>query len=205
MQNNNNMLLVSLHISISHWKTPIGQPLVFIQIKEIQAPCIMMNAPVKSGTELFSTVTEHSSLCPCWTRTCMSICMCSCVTLPTCCGGLAQSVIQVRSTGSGLMHIGSALSGSRPGVQGVCGAQGEKKNTVEHPSASSWGAAKCSENSDLSRHDDKAQCSGSLWGAVGHRYTNHERNQSTHSGGPVFILVYRKQSFLSCSVSIFEL
>lgn len=93
----------------------------------------MMNGPVQSGTELFSTVTQHSSLCLCWTRTCMSICMCSCVTLPTCCGGLAQSVIQVRSTGSGLMHIGCALSGSRPGVQGVCGARERKRTQSNTP------------------------------------------------------------------------
>lgn len=123
--------------SLYIWASAIKKNLLvnqkFLYIKEIQDPCIMMNGPVKSGTELFSTVTEHSSLCLCWMRTCMSICMCSCVTLPTCCGGLAQSVIQVRSTGSGLMHIGSALSGSRPSVQGVCGAQAEKRTQSNTP------------------------------------------------------------------------
>lgn len=122
------------------------------------------------------------------------VCVCTCVTVPTCWSGLAQSVIQVRPTGSGLMRIGSALSGSQPGVEGVCGAQGEKRNTVKHTSSPSWetarDAVKHSENSDLSRHNDKAQCSGFLWGAVGHRYTNLKRNQSTHSGYPVRTLFF---------------
>lgn len=60
----------------------------------------------------------------------------------TCCGDLAQSVFQVRSTVSGRVHFGAALSGSQPGMQGVCGAQGEKKNSVEHTSASLRDAAR---------------------------------------------------------------
>lgn len=95
--------------------------------------------------------------------------------LPACWSGLAQSVIQVRPTGSGLMRIGSALSGSGPGVEAVCGAQGEKRNAVEHTSSPSLetarDAAKRSENSDLSRHNDTAQCSGFLWGAVGQGFS----------------------------------
>lgn len=35
----------------------------------------------------------------------------------TCCGGVAQSVFQVRSAGSGLVRSGAALSGSRPRVE----------------------------------------------------------------------------------------
>lgn len=61
----------------------------------------------------------------------------------TCCGGLAQSVFQVRSTGSGLVHFGAALSGSQPGVQGVCGAQGEKKNSPENTNPSLRDVAGC--------------------------------------------------------------
>lgn len=60
---------------------------------------------------------------------------------PTLLSELAQSVIQVKPTGSVLMRIGSALSGSRPGVQGLCRAQEEKKNTVKH----SWDLKKQSE------------------------------------------------------------
>lgn len=51
----------------------------------------------------------------------------------TCCGGLAQSVFQVRSTVSGLVHFGAALSGSQPGVQGVCGAQERKRTRWNTP------------------------------------------------------------------------
>lgn len=98
-------------------------------------------------------------------------CVCTCLSLHACWSGLAQSVIQVRPTGSGLMRIGSALSGSWPVVEAVCGAQGEKRNAAENTSSPSLetarDAAKCSENSDLSGHNDTAQCSGFLWGAVG--------------------------------------
>lgn len=57
---------------------------------------------------------------------------------------------------------------------------------------------------NLSRRNDKAHCSGFLWGAVGYRYTNHSfRRSGPHSP---FLLVYRKQSlFLLCSPSIFKL
>ncbi|KAG7242211.1 hypothetical protein INR49_024257 [Caranx melampygus] len=72
----------------------------------------------------------------------------------------------VRPTGSGLMRIGSALSGSRPDVEAVCGAQEEKRNAAEHTSSPSLetarDAAKRSESSDLSRHNDTARCSGFL-------------------------------------------
>lgn len=52
--------------------------------------------------------------------------------VPTLLAESAQSVIQVKPTGSALMRIGSALSGSRPGTQGLCRAQEEKKSTVKH-------------------------------------------------------------------------
>lgn len=51
---------------------------------------------------------------------------------PTLLAESAQSVIQVKPAGSALMRIGSALSGRRPGIQGLCRAQEEKKNTVKH-------------------------------------------------------------------------
>lgn len=48
----------------------------------------------------------------------------------------------------------------------VCGAQGEKRNAAENTSSPSLetarDAAKRSENSDLSGHNDTAQCSGFL-------------------------------------------
>lgn len=61
-----------------------------------------------------------------------SACVMCVPVFPTLLSELAQSVIQVKPTGSVLMRIGSALSGSRPGVQGLCRAQEEKKNTVKH-------------------------------------------------------------------------
>lgn len=68
------------------------------------------------------------------------------------------------------MRIGSALSGSRPDVEAVCGAQAEKRNPAEHTRSPSLetarDAAKRSESSDLSRHNDTARFSGFLWGAV---------------------------------------
>lgn len=51
------------------------------------------------------------------------------------------------------MQIGSALSGSRPGVESVCGAQGEKRNAADHTGSPSLetarDTAKHSESSDL--------------------------------------------------------
>lgn len=44
------------------------------------------------------------------------------------------------------MRIGSALSGSRPGVEAVCGAQGEKRNAVEHTSSPSLETAEMQPN-----------------------------------------------------------
>ena len=64
------------------------------------------------------------------------------------------------------MWIGSVLFGSLPGVEAVCGARGEKRNAAEHTSSPSLeaarGEAKRSENSDLSRHNDTARCTGLL-------------------------------------------
>ena len=74
----------------------------------------------------------------CWTGPCVCMYVCTCLGLCACWSGLAQSVIQVRPTGSGLMRIGSALSGSRPGVEAVFGAQGERKGTLpKHTSSPS--------------------------------------------------------------------
>lgn len=149
-------------------------------------------------TQLYSHIHRaRSILSPCWdgavyVHVCVYLplpaCLpaCSLACLPACWSGLAQSVIQVRPTGSGLMRIGSALSGSGPGVEAVCGAQGEKRNAVEHTSSPSLetarDAAKHSENSDLSRHNDTAQCSGFLWGAVGQGFlkTHKPQKESKH-------------------------
>lgn len=48
--------------------------------------------------------------------------------------GLTQSLIQVRPTGSGLLWVGSALSGRRPDAKAVCGAQEEEKEHTRSPS-----------------------------------------------------------------------
>ncbi len=168
-----------------------------------------MNTTRSSDWKLYRTMHKtHSTPCPCWTEPYIFACACTCLSLPACWSGLAQSVIQVRPTGSGLMRIGSALSGSRPGVEAVCGAQGEKRNAVEHTSSPSLetgrDAAKCSENSDLSRHND-TQCSEFLWGAVGQSFLKTHKPlkgikaliQGVRSALP-FFLVYRKQPlFLS--------
>lgn len=129
---------------------------------------------------------------------CMSMCVPASVRL-LCWSGLAQSVIQVRPTGSGLMRIGSALSGSRPGVEAVCGAQGKKRNAVEHTSSPSLETAKMQPNSQkiliypgimtqLNALDSsEAQLDKVFW-----RHSNLKRNQSSNSGGPVhtpFLLV----------------
>lgn len=139
-------------------------------------------------------------LCWMWPLVCVCVCVCTCVTLPTCWSGLAQSVIQVRPTGSGLMRIGSALSESQPDVAGVCGTGREKEHETKtlalqlekqpEMQTNPQKKPKKTRTHNLSRHNDKAHCSGFLWGAVGHRYTNHSfRRSGPHSP---FLLVYRK-------------
>lgn len=108
---------------------------------------------------------------PCWDG---AACVMCAPMFPTLLAESAQSVIQVKPTGSALMRIGSApLSGSRPGIQGLCRAQEEKKRTLSNTLEILRNSLRCSQTLKriyLSRHNDTAQRSGFLSGVVGMRF-----------------------------------
>lgn len=129
--------------------------------------------------------------------------VCTWLRQPACWSSLSQSVIQVRPTGSGLMRIGSVLSGSWPGVEAVCGAQEKKRNAAEHSRSPSLemarDAANRSDNSDLSMHNNTAQCFEFLWSIVTLKPQKKSKQsiEGVLSANSSFLLLWIP--FLSCS------
>lgn len=161
-----------MYSNISIFSPPLTNRVISVFTITTFVYFFIMHVAFSSDTALYNTIHRACSiLSPCLTGLCVCMCVCTCVTLSACWSSLAQSVIQVRPTGSGLMRIGSALFGSWPAVEGVCGAQGGKRSNVRNTNCPSWeracDVAKLSENSDLSRHNGTAQCFGFHWGAVG--------------------------------------
>lgn len=143
---------------------------------------------------------QHSEDIPYWDG---AACVMCAPMFPTLRAESAQSVIQVKPTGSALMRIGSALSLEAGLAYRVYVGHRKRKrtlsNTLEILRNSLW----CSQTLKriyLSRHNDTAQCSGFLSGVVGWDFRKRhkpKRNQSTNSGRSVLDLF-----FFYCSESL---
>lgn len=148
---------------------------------------------------LFTSETDLCCSIPYWDGAACVMCAPMFPTLPA---ESAQSVIQVKPTGSALMRIGSALSLEAGLAYRVYVGHRKRKrtlsNTLEILRNSLW----CSQTLKriyLSRHNDTAQRSGFLSGVVGWDFRKrHKPKRKNQSSGRSVLDLF----FFSCSESL---